>query len=723
MTSAAGRRDAEFGARAADSAKCLLVIGGYRDYADILRPVVIAATEQILMSPSLGDFFELRFVDLGKESARTGDQSAAVARLVLELTSRPEAARNFSAFMLIDRSSAASDRLLRECQANRVLTALKVRFYGSATIEDRASGQDQGTGPEIDVAGRQRSDDVLTSEIVGYAERLLADFGSGWEPGVTVERVDELGVAAQTEHRGVVQAAARAEAEDRRKARRAEKPSEKTEREGEAEHERETPPKRTAEVPNGEGGLSRASEVGNNAESTHDDVLEVSTEVEPRQETERRAQDAQLRTVEARNRELEAQLKAERDRAERAEAVQAALVRQPEVERSPKSLSAEGGQEQPRVQASKQAVGMGAGTAESEASYGDSRTRHRGAGTEAARAEQLADESKAAPRKTVAALAGIAGSGVGLLTRKGRAKTEHQGGGARPGESTTLLLASLDRLENNDIQEFHACLRRLLACTEAGVSAEDRGRCRGIVIERGLFRASYLPGSLDIEFYDVLLRLVYGPPLSYPAYCEIEDLLNGADEAGRPPHRPLLEAIDASGPADDIRVTAITRYYLGRERLSEWFRSKQLNVAQLIAALAGEWERSQHAHSMYEVVIQYLNETGGPYQRHATRSALRAHGYLAAALRDLYRQSPGHQVTVLVAFLRAAYPAGLDRPAVTEIFAASELTKALARAVLRLLNPDDQVWAVRIFAERLGTRDIDAVQVARLLELLTSERS
>lgn len=675
MTSAHDSRDTGFGSPAADSAKCLLVVCGYRDNAAVLRYVGTAVTQRILMSPSLSDFFGLRLVDLGPRPAPSADRSAAVARIVLELTSRPEAARNFSALMIIDESAAVVDQLLHDCEADRVLAALKVRLRGTAATDHRVQGPDPGGTPEIVITGRDRWPDVLVHELLVYAERLLSDFGSGWEPGLPVERVDELEAVAQSEHRGVIQAAARAEAEASREAsrierRRAEERSREAERQreserrGEAERRREVERQHEAERQQEverrrELERKQEAEVAARAANGERNAGELRPDAEVEKEVERWAKESERRIA-----ELEAELKAERERAV-AGSGREAEVKQPESK--PEPPPGEGSREQ---------------------------------------AQQM-------------------GQSGGLL-KKIRGRSAQQEGRARPGEGAALLLDALARLTGGDLKQFEACLRRLVAYTSTGVSAGDRQQCRVIAIEGNLLRPGVVPAAFGRQFYDVLLRLVYGLPLSYWAYCEIEDLLRQADGTGLQPQRALVEAIDGGGQTD-IRVMAITRYFLGHERLSEWFRTKQPNVEHLISALAGEWERPHHAHLLCAVTLQYLNEYQGPYQQHVTRSALRSYGYLAAALSKLYAEKIQDQVAVLAGFLYAAYPAGLDRPTVKDIFALSEPSSALARAVLQLLaDPDDRILAVRVFADRirprLGTGEIDAEQEAKLVQLLTSDR-
>jgi hypothetical protein len=717
MTSAGNTRDAGFGSRAADSAKCLLVVGGYQDNANVLRPVVAAAKERILMSPSLGDFFQLRFVDMGPQLS---DVSAGVAKLVLELTNRPtEAARNFSALMIIDQSVAAIDRVLRKCEADNTLTELKVRFHGSASNDDRKHGQELGAKSEIVIAGARRPSEELVGEIVRYATNLLSDFGSGWEPGLPVQRVDQLGVAAQSELRGVVQAAARAEAEASHAARTAEeRRAEERLRERDAERQREAERRGKGERKGEERDAvaERQVNLGKDAESSSENAIRLKTEAELKDEAERRAREAELRIIEAhyeakleaQRRELEAELRAERARA-------AALDnREPSVD--PELTSAESSGEQPPADSAQPPVDpVDAG----------SRPADDGASTEAVQADQQGPAPSLAQRNPARTLANLAGSGASRLSRFRGRSGKQAAPAAGPDEEVTLLLERLARTTNDDPQAFSTSLVRLRARADAPISDRDRQRCRDIVLEYGLLRRDLPLGSSTIQFYDLLLRLVYGLPLDYLAYCEVEDLSRTAESG---PPRALLEAISA-GREFDIRVMAIARYRLGPDRLFDWFRRDRPSIERLISALAGEWARPDHAHVMYELTLRYFQLLRSPYDQYQIRAALRARGYLAAALRSLYPESIAGQVTVLTEFLQAAYPTSLDRLAVTEIFAVGEPTPALVRAVLRLLGSreDDRAWALGLVAGRLvsplgDTNALDDARKARLVEMLTAER-
>jgi len=161
---------------------------------------------------------------------------------------------------------------------------------------------------------------------------------------------------------------------------------------------------------------------------------------------------------------------------------------------------------------------------------------------------------------------------------------------------------------------------------------------------------------------------------------------------------------------------------LGAEWLTGWFRSGKADIGQLIAALAGEWDRLQHAEILDFVTFQYLTGPHAPKPPRAVRTALREHGNLAAALQERYPDRRGNQVALLAALLRAASPAGLDRRAVEEIFNVSAPTRALAAAVLQALaDPADRIWAAREFMARMyAGEEISARQEAEIVEALIS---
>lgn len=591
MASNHGDRGAGSGGRAANSAGCLLVVGGYSENRRDLATAVAAARTRILRSPSLADFFELRVVDMGPRKAAATDDAAGVARLVFELTSRPgEVARNYSALLVIDQSAIAVSEVLRECQASRVISALNVRVRGIARNDDRLPATDRrpwGTGPRtvITPQGDRLTSDDLEREIARYAENLLADFSSGAEQGLSAKRLDELGAVAESRLHSVVKADITATLERRK----AELREEAARREAALKQEAE----RTRQA---------------------------------------KRQEAELRESQRDAERVEAGAPAGRDEVSQPTQKPADRQSQPPDEIHPESR----GQAQPRA---------------------------------------------------------------GLMVRVlGRPTPKDDDAGF---DADALLLDCRTRLQAKEPKGLRVDLSRLRVYADSAISDEERMHLRNIITEQRLLWPDPRLGDMDAMFYDAMLRLAYGLPLSYEAYCDVEDRLPAASQT-RHAQSGLLEAIISGGAETDIRVAAITRYYLGGERLASWFRSGQVNARRLIAALDRYWDRRHHAEVMYDVALAYLLGSRRHDSSRDVATALHEHGYLASTLLRQYPESMDQQVAILMALLKAVCPDGLDRRAVEDIVAASSPTPALRRAVLASLQVrENREWAADVFLKRL----------------------
>ena len=190
----------------ADSAGCLLIIGGYTDTAATLGSIADKAADRILRSPDLGDFIELRHVDIGPRPRAAAQPVHAVAIVSRELT-RPSdgAGRTYFALVIADRSAAAAEQVLQDCAADPVIAGLPLRSRGFASVEDRYQGgrKTRDTKPR---AG-QAFDIVVSPEgswtikelaaaLNRYAAELLHDFAAGPERGLTARELDALRAAS-----------------------------------------------------------------------------------------------------------------------------------------------------------------------------------------------------------------------------------------------------------------------------------------------------------------------------------------------------------------------------------------------------------------------------------------------------------------------------------------------------------------------------------------------
>ena len=172
----------------AGSVGCLFLVGSYTDTTPSLEPAVARAAQRILMSPTLGDFIELRFIDLGPRPGPHSDRAVAVAQITDELTQPEDGAdRKYLALMICDNSAAVVDRIIEDCHANPVVGKLPIRWRGLASKDDLRAGSRATSKPgrEWDIAFASAgtwSHDAMVAELRRYADDLLWIFAVGREP-------------------------------------------------------------------------------------------------------------------------------------------------------------------------------------------------------------------------------------------------------------------------------------------------------------------------------------------------------------------------------------------------------------------------------------------------------------------------------------------------------------------------------------------------------------
>jgi hypothetical protein len=665
MTSMRDGREAGYGSWAADSAECLLVVGGYTQNAVALEEVVAKVKDQIDMSPSMADFFEVRFVNMGARPGRAGDVAAGVARLVLAFTRRPgDVARGFSALVMVEQSAVTIDRVLRDLRTDPVVSKLTVRYLGLANKDDRQPPEvpfESSVEIGISPTGRRLLDD-LASDVYRYAESLLDDFGSGGEAGVSGNALKAIGSQEEPRLRGVIAAAAKADAEA-------------------AFQARVTEERKQAEL------RRKAEEQQRQARAQQ--------EAEERRRAEARRQEAERHRQEIRERQ---QAAARRD-AERRNATS-----------SPQPLSGERLTEAQRRYAEEMRL--------------RDEARRPAAARVAAGAERPG-ESPDAPRDMLDTTKGDASrltSGARQVLRR----AVGSGDASEPGPANVEeMLRDCARLAwAGDQKGVKARIAALRSYADSEITPQERLQYRVIMVDQQLLRPDLPLGTLDLSFYDMLFRLAYGDSLDYQRYCDLEDRTAAFGENGHlSRRRKALEAIDGSGTSD-VRVLVLIRYHLGADRLEKWFRSRDVDLGRLVTALAAaEWHSPAHEDIEFLVTHRYLDSLGKRDDRREVAGALRANGYLAATLYYRYPNDVRSQVIELTSFLRAAYPQGLDAKAIADVFKAGVPTSALARAALRTLaTAADGPLVARMFARENEFDELTPKQEAELLEHLRTDR-
>jgi hypothetical protein len=270
-----------------------------------------------------------------------------------------------------------------------------------------------------------------------------------------------------------------------------------------------------------------------------------------------------------------------------------------------------------------------------------------------------------------------------------------------PGEEALMACAELAqrpnppglRSEINFLKKFSA----------GEISEDARRRYQDLVGALGLLRYELpIDGKYKERFYGALLRLAFGIPLSYPAYCALET--HAGLTRGEAPRRDLLEAIGSialSGPV----VNAMVYWHLGQideKTLNKWLISGQVDPILLITHLGGKWTYASHARIVCDVTLRYLKKVPRGYDARKVQQALHEHGFLARALQTRHPEKDQYQVHALCRFLKAAYPQPANTPgqelsktAIQRILNGSDFppTPALFSAVLMLLDRPES-WQV-----------------------------
>jgi hypothetical protein len=262
------------------------------------------------------------------------------------------------------------------------------------------------------------------------------------------------------------------------------------------------------------------------------------------------------------------------------------------------------------------------------------------------------------------------------------------------GEETLRYCAEHVKLANHT--RLRSDITFLKKFAEGEIGEDCRARYRDLIASLGLLRRGFLiDEKYEERFYSALLRMAFGNPLSYEAYCQVENSAGIA--AGDTPHRELLVAIVKAGMVQPI-ASAIVYWHLRKtdeRKVNKWLVSGQVDPVQLIDLLASDWTYPEHARIVCDLTLEYLNRASGHYQPQQIRLALSRHGFLARALQLRYPDQDQYQVHALYRFLTAAYPQAaatpgqdLSKGAIVQILngTGTPPTPALLSAVLMLLH-------------------------------------
>ena len=214
----------------------------------------------------------------------------------------------------------------------------------------------------------------------------------------------------------------------------------------------------------------------------------------------------------------------------------------------------------------------------------------------------------------------------------------------------------------------------------------------------GLTRLTDARGFGDAPVQNAVRLVTQSPPAPQPS-------------APAPvPVPPPTPAPAAPGAVSGLRSVALAFWRVREnhpERLTRWFASGQVDAVRLITLLAGERDSPPEARMICDLTLNYLETMRRNVRSPALRQALRQHGFLSQVLAADGVGDDQYQVTALASFLRAAYPDGLDRPAILQVLAGDGAppTPALLAAVLtRLARAKDAHLAREAYARGSVTR-------------------
>lgn len=174
------------------SSQCVLVVASYTEKADLVGAQTEIGANRVLMTPTLGDVVEVRFLDLGTRYAdpETGwVATAMLAEYIRDCLAEDDNATAPTSFavLLVDSSRQTVRRALQDWIQDPMLAAMRVQFSGAATVDDElepveGSALTRGIAT-LPVEGL--TDGGLARLVVRIAEAMLVEVAGGGRRGVT----------------------------------------------------------------------------------------------------------------------------------------------------------------------------------------------------------------------------------------------------------------------------------------------------------------------------------------------------------------------------------------------------------------------------------------------------------------------------------------------------------------------------------------------------------
>jgi hypothetical protein len=248
-----------------------------------------------------------------------------------------------------------------------------------------------------------------------------------------------------------------------------------------------------------------------------------------------------------------------------------------------------------------------------------------------------------------------------------------------------------DKLRAVDQPAVSAIVKRLKRYLASGQSPADRVACRSLMLKKyRLFREhAKIHGNVKASVYRTLLSLGFEKPLSYAAYCEIEDSVGG--KLGWPLRKVLLEARTNVLP---YVLAGLAGPGLGYVQLRDTV-AQNMRAVGLLDILEREIDavRPRHREALIDFTLRYLTGSAYPNGQWQTaedpRTALFSRGYLTGLLNRAFPKDQAGQRSRLAGILSYVYGERLGPRQIRHIFEAPLLYPgpALEATVKKLALP------------------------------------
>ena len=260
----------------------------------------------------------------------------------------------------------------------------------------------------------------------------------------------------------------------------------------------------------------------------------------------------------------------------------------------------------------------------------------------------------------------------------------------QPTSFEKLLVECDEMMHGNSPALKREVIESLARYHDDQVTDERRQRYQQIIKDRQLFRddKSLTPDMQDI-LYSALLRNAFGMPLTYDAYCQVENCAVRM-------HKSLLRTIRAAEIPDVVLL--LVNHALGEEttRIPGGQDAPAIILARSVNQL-----RPHHGTIVYQISLRDLHHQPADVAQDTLYRAF----YLGPTLRTLYPRDPEARLAQLQALLRLCYGKTLDRQTIRHILGAEVLSADLQYAVtLMTPEPEDVKFAQQFFSRAYAAR-------------------